>query len=482
MNWDNLAIVDVETTGGRPPHDRVIEIGVVAVDCGRVSGTYSQLINPECWLPPEITGLTGITPEQLEDQPTFPQVIHRLFPWLQDRVMVAHNVRFDLSFLKSEFTRLGYTYNPKYWCSVRLSRRLFPQYKSHALDRLIERHEIKVENRHRALDDALVIWEFLQKLTPIRAEDEVKRALGYVAKTPTLPPQLSIKVMEKLPSAPGVYIFWGEETLPLYIGKSINVKERVLAHFYSDMESGRERAIKEQVKRIEVIEAAGDLEAQLTESRLVKELLPVYNRKLRVTRELVGLALKIDGDNYLRAELNRIEQMPMNWSELYGLYKSRQQAEVVLKEVVEKQGLCWKLMGLEATKKACFGYHLGQCKGACIGREPAARYNLRVLKALGGRKLMDWPFAGKVVIEEASEVNGRRAAMVFENWQYIGAYDIQDDFTPGELAAVSRSTPGEKSAGGKVGPGLDLDTYKILKRYLQQHPNRARLVGRMNYA
>src|SRR4030067_2368113 len=110
MIWDHWAIVDVETTGGRPPFNRVIEIGVVAVDYGRVSGTYSQLINPECWLPPEITSLTGITPDQLENQPTFPQLVHRLFPFLDGRVMVAHNVRFDLSFLKAEFDRWGGAY------------------------------------------------------------------------------------------------------------------------------------------------------------------------------------------------------------------------------------------------------------------------------------------------------------------------------------------------------------------------------------
>lgn len=461
MQWDRLAIVDVETTGGSPQYDRVIEVGIIAIDYGQVTGTYSQLVNPNTWLPPTITNLTGIKPEDLEDKPLFGEVASNIFCFLDNRVMVAHNARFDLGFLKGEFARLGYAYSPKHLCSVRLSRRLFPKYRRHSLDNLIERFDLKVEARHRALGDAQAIWDFFQKLPHLIDEKPINEAISILAKTPALPPQLKKSVIDGLPSAPGVYIFYDTNRVPLYIGKSVNVKERVLSHFYADLESERELAIKNQVVKIDVISAAGDLEAQLTESRLVKELMPIYNRKLRVTRELVALTLKMNTQNYLTAELNPIEQMPANWGSMYGIYKSRKQAETIIKEIVEKHNLCWKLMGLETTKKACFGYHLGQCQGACVGREPTAKYNLRVLTAFRQKKMLDWPFAGAIAIKEADDINKRAVTHVFNNWQHLGTYEV-DNVPDTDLSVV----PGT----------LNLDTYKILKRFLQANSHRVKLV------
>ncbi|OGV96649.1 hypothetical protein A2W24_01655 [Microgenomates group bacterium RBG_16_45_19] len=126
-------------------------------------------------------------------------------------------------------------------------------------------------------------------------------------------------------------------------------------------------------------------------------------------------------------------------------------------------------MGLEKTKRGCFGYHLGQCRGACVGREPAAKYNLRVLKALKQKKMLDWPFAGVIAIREENEVNDRAVTHIFDNWQHLGTISDEAEInTPGVWAQF---TPGVNKSR------LDLDTYKILKRYLQANVNRVRLVS-----
>ena len=150
---ERMVILDVETTGGKASYHRIIEIGLWVVEDGRLVDSWQTLINPERSLPPKITELTGITFDDLKDAPTFAEIADELWDWLQDRVMVAHFARFDYGFLKNEFRRIGRDYRAKPLCSVKLSRRLFPECKRHGLDVIIKRFDLVIENRHRALDD-----------------------------------------------------------------------------------------------------------------------------------------------------------------------------------------------------------------------------------------------------------------------------------------------------------------------------------------
>ncbi len=157
-----LVLLDIETTGGSARYSRITEIGALRIENGEVAGTFSQLVNPEEPVPAFITRLTNITDEMLWDAPLFKGIADELELFLSDAIFVAHNVSFDYSFIKMEFERIGSQFNMDRLCSARLSRRLYPEYKSHALDRLIERLGISVQNRHRATDDAAVIWKFIQ--------------------------------------------------------------------------------------------------------------------------------------------------------------------------------------------------------------------------------------------------------------------------------------------------------------------------------
>ncbi|TYO99325.1 DNA polymerase III epsilon subunit family exonuclease [Geothermobacter ehrlichii] len=165
-----LAVIDLETTGTGPTRDRVIEIGLILVRGGEEEERWSTLVNPQRRLSPFIEGYTGITTAMLQDAPTFAEIAGSLRQRLANRLLVAHNVRFDYGFLQAEYARLDQSLACPTLCTVRLSRQLYPQERRHNLDNIISRHRIACVSRHRALDDALALADFLRCL---RAEQPV---------------------------------------------------------------------------------------------------------------------------------------------------------------------------------------------------------------------------------------------------------------------------------------------------------------------
>jgi DNA polymerase III subunit epsilon len=155
-----LVFLDIETTGGSALSSRVLEIGAIRVENNEIVGRYSQLINPDEYIPSFITGITGIDDSMVADAPQFHEVQPELNKFLDGALFIAHNVSFDYSFIKEEHRRLGVGWNMDRMCTVRLSRALFPHEKRHNLNYVIERMGYKVMNRHRAYDDAEVLARF----------------------------------------------------------------------------------------------------------------------------------------------------------------------------------------------------------------------------------------------------------------------------------------------------------------------------------
>jgi DNA polymerase-3 subunit epsilon len=184
-----LIFLDLETTGMSAAQERITEIGLVEVADGECVGRWSQLVNPQRSIPPFIEALTGITDEMVEHAPTFGQLAPGLFQRLEGKVLIAHNARFDCGFLKSEFERTGMVYHPRVLCTVKLSRKLFPEHRRHNLDSLIERHGLKCSARHRALGDAEVLWQFLQKVQAEVDAERMQAALRAQLEKPVPPTQ-----------------------------------------------------------------------------------------------------------------------------------------------------------------------------------------------------------------------------------------------------------------------------------------------------
>jgi len=277
-------VVDTETTGISASFDRIIEIGALVIENGKIVREYETFLNPGGPISPFITALTGIHDKDLEDAPTFYELADEIHALFGDAVMVAHNARFDYGFLKQEFRRINKSFSPKQLCTVRLSRALLPDLPRHNLDTLIEHFQIQVDARHRAMGDARAVFEFLQKAEQIFSPAALESAVKQVLKKPTLPQGLTQKDIDVLPDGAGVYIFYDKDGTCLYVGKSITIRERVLSHFAQDVYSATEMQIAQNVASIETIETAGELGALLKEASLVKSMAPLYNQLLRAKR------------------------------------------------------------------------------------------------------------------------------------------------------------------------------------------------------
>nr|MBP9691545.1 GIY-YIG nuclease family protein [Candidatus Woesebacteria bacterium] len=305
----------------------------------------------------------------------------------------------------------------KQLCTVRLSRALYPEHRHHNLDAIVSRFGFEVQHRHRAFDDAEVLWKLFQAIEMQHPSEKVQSTLKRLIQTPSVPSKLPLAAIEMLHEGPGVYIFYGETDLPIYIGKSKNVRKRVLSHFSSDHTSSKEMDISKQIKRIEIIKTAGELGALLKESELIKKLKPVYNHMLRKNQTRTILRKTTNKDGYSCVEIDRVKQIaPTESSEILGIYHTKKQAKEVLQEQAEKYHLCQKLLGIESGTGPCFGYKIESCLGACIGSEKPLRYNIRFIEAFGNRIIKKWPFDGPIQIHEEDPIEGLTQDFVIDNW------------------------------------------------------------------
>ena len=194
----DLAIVDVETTGTASHYHRIIEIAVLRIQSGHLVDKYSTLLDPERAIPPFIETLTGIKNKDLKNAPTFRQVKNHIYNLLDGAIFVAHNAKFDYTFLREEFEREKINYTAKRLCTMRLSKTLFPGLKKHNLDSIIERFGIKCSDRHRAESDASALWDFLQRVKEQVDTENFRRILGKILKTPPPPPPPEDSLLKNL--------------------------------------------------------------------------------------------------------------------------------------------------------------------------------------------------------------------------------------------------------------------------------------------
>ncbi|HBT53734.1 excinuclease Cho [Erwinia persicina] len=246
-----------------------------------------------------------------------------------------------------------------------------------------------------------------------------------------------------LPNLPGVYIFHGEsESLPLYIGKSVNIRTRVMSHLRTPAEA----RMLYQARRISFIPTAGEMGALLLEAQMIKLQQPLFNKRLRKNRQLCSLLLRHDRPEVVYAKEVDFSHTP----NLFGLYAHRRAALATLQKIADEQQLCFGLLGLEPLSKGrpCFRFSLRRCAGACCGKEPTEAHYQRLLAALEAVRLQCWPWPGAIAVVEEGVM--QKQIHVINNWLYLGSVSELAD------AAALCSTP----------PGFDSDGYKILCRPL----------------
>ncbi len=447
QDYPDLAFVDIETTGSNFDRDRITEIGIKVISQD-YEETWESLLNPGTFIPQNIQALTGIRPDMVENQPPFDELAQQILNKLEGKVFVAHNARFDYGFLKASFKRLGIDFKPKVLCTVKLSRLLFPDQPRHNLDTIISTHGLNVSARHRALGDADLLVQFWKICESKFGKGRLLAAVHELIGHSSLPPNIDKSIVDELPEKPGCYIFYGEHKAPIYIGKSIAIRSRVMSHFQAALTQRKEMKLSLQIREIDWIETSGELGALLLESRLIKERMPSMNIKLRRSKDLCAWKIQADAEGILVPRLvSHHDLSPGLQDDIYGLFYSKREANTYLKSIAKKHRLCESLLGLEKRTegKSCFGYQIKQCTGVCIGKSPIKLHNLQLTTALQLLKVQVWPYQGPIAIKEGDQMH------VIDRWCYLGSAINHD-----ELDELMRFGDAE----------FDLDIYKILQKAL----------------
>ncbi len=375
------AIVDIETTGGRANRDKITEIAIVLHDGVEIIDTFETLINPECYIPYGITELTGISQQMVEDAPRFFEVAKQIVEMTEGCVFVAHNVRFDYGFLRAEFKRLGYSYSRKQLCTVRLSRKTIPGLSSYGLSNLIRFMGIEVDNRHRAMGDAMATAELFRRIMEAQEnKTEVKSMVNMGIRESKLPKNMSIADVHALPEECGVYYMHDIEGKVVYVGKSIDIKKRIASHFAE--QTNKAARLQELVHDITYELTGSELIALLLESHEIKRIRPPVNRAQRSRRFPFAVHYYYNDDGFICFDVARVMAKDRAKYHLLSEYPKPGIAKGRLNMILEEFELCAKFCNFQKGNGPCFHYQINKCHGACAGKENREDYNARAHEAL----------------------------------------------------------------------------------------------------
>jgi len=410
-------IIDVETTGKGINGNRITEICAVRLCDGEIIDKFTTLVNPQQYIPQFITSLTGIDDTMVADAPLFEDVAERLSSITRDAIFVAHNVNFDYNVIRGEFRRLGHNFVRKKLCTVRLSRKLIPGLFSYSLGNLCASINIPLNNRHRAEGDTDATVILFKKILALDPENAVINTfLNARSREATLPPHLPSRSINELPETAGIYLFKDKKGKVIYVGKAINIKKRVLSHFYD--KKNKEYLLGQETFHIDYEVTGNELCALLLESQYIQQYFPKFNRAQKMpvhTYAIVGYENR-KGITQLAIAKTKYRGAPNEVT-----YTKQQATEkiIALCKIFE---LCPKYCGLQATEERCSHYSLTHCKGVCDGDEKTTTYNKRVQKALSSLIQEEESY----VIKEKGRTTNEEAFVLVTDGVYRGYGYIPD--------------------------------------------------------
>jgi len=371
------SIVDIETTGNGIKGNRITEISIFKCDGHEIVDEFTSLVNPEMPIPYFITGLTGIDDDLVRNAPKLEELIPQILEITKDTIFVAHSVNFDYNVIKNEFRNLGHEFVRKKLCTVRLSRKLFPGYRSYSLGKLCSALNIPLTDRHRARGDAHATVLLFEKLLRADGAPTVfKTFLNARSQEATLPPLLPRKVYEALPSKPGIYFFKDSKGKIIYIGKAKNIKKRILGHFYD--KSDKETMLCRETAHIDFELSGSEILALLMESNAIKHHFPKYNRAQKRKSQQYGIFSYEDQNGIKHLAPNKLRAIPYPLVTFYSISECRSYLENVCRDF----NLCPKYCHLQEGVNSCSHYSIVNCEGICRGSEDFVDYNLKVEGAI----------------------------------------------------------------------------------------------------
>ncbi len=440
----NYAVIDVETTGSSPTNGKITEIAIYIYNGSEISDSFCSLVNPECNIPWNITQLTGITNEMVESAPKFYEIAKKIVEITANTIFVAHNAAFDYSFVREEFKRLGYDYKRKTMCTVSLSRKLIPGLRSYSLGNICHDLNITIEERHRAGGDALATVKLFEKI--LRQNETADHDLFSSRKG-----NLAEETIASLPGSCGVYYFYDAKGDLIYIGKSKNIHQRVIAHLNNRL-TKKAMEMSERIASVSHEVTGSELVALLLESEEIKTNRPFYNRMQRRSANNYGIFSFEDSNGFLNLQVQKIsdDSIPLTSFTFY------QEAIDLLHNKAESHILCKKLCHLDDQLSPCFNSRIGSCLGACEGREKPEFYNARVLEAI-----RPWLFQSQnfFILENIRNTDEVAVVKIYQG-KYIG-YGVLS----GNISMVDWETLNDCIRKKKD----NWDTRIIIKSYLKKY-------------
>lgn len=456
-----FAIVDVETTG--TIHDgKITEIAVIVHDGTRELDRFTTLFNPGRRIDPYVARLTGITDRLVADAPFFEQHSARILEMTRDRIFVAHNVSFDYAFLKMEFRALGIEFKRDTLDSIDICRRIIPDLPSYSLKKLCVSIGIPMNGHHRALDDTEATALLFAKLYQQDMKTVFSRIKADIPNV-NIPPNLPSSQLENIPEGGGVYYFHDADEQILYIGKSVELRKRILSHFHPK-EKKKWADLWRNIHSITYEETGSELVALLLESQEIKHQQPRLNVALKRQHPLPYCVFEgVDERGYVTFSIKRRETKTDSIIDLRG-YK---EGERLLLRTAERFKLCRCLMGLQQLKGNCFQHQIQECDGAKMGLVTRDEYNARALRA---RQSMSFVIENVIIVGAGRNVDEYSLVQV-EQGRYIGY-----GFIAKEEATAQLDTLLENIRPQEDNP----DAHRIIRNYMYASKQGKRLHYRIN--
>ena len=371
-----FAIVDIETCGGKFEFQkgRIIEIAIVVHDGLSVVKSFSSLINPECYIAPNFTRISGITNEMVADAPKFHEVAKDILEFTEGCIFVAHNVNFDYSFVRDEFASLGYKYRRDTICTVRLSRKFLPGKDSYSLGKLCASLGIEVQNRHRALGDAEATAKLFDILLEVKTTHPVYKNQGAEALMVRRIDKIKQYILNKIPETTGVYYFLNNKQEILYIGKSTNMYNRAINHFNPAENKGKK--LLNELYNVDFVETGSELIALLLENKEIKAHKPEFNTRQKADVFTHAIDYFINEEEILTFKIVAHEEAKQSLLSFTSMAAAREKIEYLLDEF----SLCLRYCSLTSEDAVCFNHQIKKCNGICAGEEAVEDYNFRAQK------------------------------------------------------------------------------------------------------
>jgi DNA polymerase-3 subunit epsilon len=372
-----FVVLDLETTGGAPDGGGITEIGAVKVRGGEQLGEFATLVNPGTRIPPLITVLTGITEAMIAPAPRLESVLPQVLEFLSGAVFVAHNAPFDTGFLRAACVRYGYRWpGPCVLDTAALARRLLTgdEVPNCRLGTLAAHFHTATRPIHRALDDARATVEVLYGLIERLGSHKIFTLEEAVEHAKAISPAQRRKrhLADHLPDAPGVYIFRDGRDRALYVGTSSSIAVRVRSYFTASEKRKRISEMIHIAERVEAVECAHSLEAEVRELRLIAAHKPPYNRRSKFPERICWL--KLTAEPYPRLSL--VGAVRTDGGAYLGPFASRRAAELAAAAVHEAVHMrqCSQRLSSRRATPACALAELGRCAAPCELRVSVAEY------------------------------------------------------------------------------------------------------------